>query len=48
VKLHLYGKEQARVGRKMGHITVIAETLDRALAVAQEVRDILGIGDDDD
>ncbi|HEX4917777.1 MAG TPA: 5-(carboxyamino)imidazole ribonucleotide synthase [Limnobacter sp.] len=48
VKLHLYGKEQARVGRKMGHITVVSESLDRALAVAQEVRDLLGIGDDDD
>lgn len=48
VKLHLYGKEQARAGRKMGHITVIAESLDKALVVAQEVRDLLGIGDDDD
>lgn len=48
VKLHLYGKEQARVGRKMGHITIIANHLDRALAVADEVRQILGIGDDDD
>ena len=48
VKLHLYGKEQARPGRKMGHITVVAETLDHALAVAQTVRDALGIGDDDD
>lgn len=25
-KLHLYGKREARVGRKMGHLTVIAET----------------------
>jgi 5-(carboxyamino)imidazole ribonucleotide synthase len=48
VKLHLYGKEQARVGRKMGHITVIAAEMDKALAVAQDVRDLLGIGDDDD
>ncbi len=48
VKLHLYGKEQARVGRKMGHITVIAADMDKALAVAQDVRDLLGIGDDDD
>jgi len=48
VKLHLYGKEQARVGRKMGHITVIAAEMDKALAVAQNVRDLLGIGDDDD
>ncbi|WP_370262728.1 5-(carboxyamino)imidazole ribonucleotide synthase [Limnobacter sp.] len=48
VKLHLYGKEQARVGRKMGHITVVAASLDKALEVAQDVRDALGIGDDDD
>lgn len=48
VKLHLYGKEQARVGRKMGHITVISADLERSLSVAQVVRDLLGIGDDDD
>lgn len=48
VKLHLYGKEQARVGRKMGHITIVAESLERAIAVADEVKTILGIGDDDD
>lgn len=43
VKLHLYGKGQPRFGRKMGHITLVAETLDRALSVAAEVRNILGI-----
>jgi 5-(carboxyamino)imidazole ribonucleotide synthase len=48
VKLHLYGKEQARVGRKMGHITVISADLERSLSVAQVVRDLLSIGDDDD
>ncbi|MDX1668637.1 MAG: 5-(carboxyamino)imidazole ribonucleotide synthase [Limnobacter sp.] len=48
VKLHLYGKEQARAGRKMGHITVMADTLEAALDSAQEVRDLLGIGQDDD
>lgn len=26
VKLHLYGKREARVGRKMGHLTALAET----------------------
>lgn len=26
VKLHLYGKEQARPGRKMGHLTALAES----------------------
>lgn len=47
-KLHLYGKEQARVGRKMGHVTIVAASMERALEVAQMVRDILGIGQDDD
>lgn len=36
VALHLYGKAEGRPGRKMGHLTVLAETpvdaLDRALA----------------
>jgi 5-(carboxyamino)imidazole ribonucleotide synthase len=30
--LHLYGKEEARVGRKMGHITFVAPTLAQAQA----------------
>jgi 5-(carboxyamino)imidazole ribonucleotide synthase len=36
VKLHLYGKREARVGRKMGHLTALASTIDEAekLAVA--------------
>ncbi len=32
--LHLYGKQQARMGRKMGHFTVLAETPDQALQTA--------------
>ena len=43
VHLHLYGKAQARTGRKMGHLTVTAETADRARAVALEVTALLGI-----
>ena len=35
VKLHLYGKAEARPGRKMGHLTVSAET---PLAAAEMVR----------
>lgn len=31
-KLHLYGKMEARPGRKMGHLTALAPTIDRALA----------------
>jgi 5-(carboxyamino)imidazole ribonucleotide synthase len=26
VKLHLYGKSEARSGRKMGHLTALADT----------------------
>jgi 5-(carboxyamino)imidazole ribonucleotide synthase len=32
VKLHLYGKQSARPGRKMGHLTTLAPTVDEALA----------------
>lgn len=33
--LHLYGKREARVGRKMGHFTVLAQHADEAWATAQ-------------
>ncbi len=45
--LHLYGKREARPGRKMGHVTVCEPTLDRALAVALEIRRDLGIAETD-
>ncbi|WP_426115243.1 5-(carboxyamino)imidazole ribonucleotide synthase [Massilia sp. PWRC2] len=41
--LHLYGKEQARRGRKMGHITFVAPTLAQAQAQLQAACAILGI-----
>ena len=41
--LHLYGKSQARPGRKMGHLTVTAATHDEAMAVAREAALRLGI-----
>jgi 5-(carboxyamino)imidazole ribonucleotide synthase len=40
-KLHLYGKREARAGRKMGHYTVLADTLDEALAQALQIREQL-------
>ena len=30
VKLHLYGKTEARPGRKMGHLTALADTPEQA------------------
>jgi len=41
--LHLYGKTQARPGRKMGHLSVTASTLTAAQAVAREAAQRLGI-----
>jgi 5-(carboxyamino)imidazole ribonucleotide synthase len=40
-KLHLYGKAEARVGRKMGHFTVSAGAVDTALAQAQDLKALL-------
>jgi 5-(carboxyamino)imidazole ribonucleotide synthase len=38
VKLHLYGKTEARRGRKMGHLTALAETPAAARAMVLDVR----------
>jgi 5-(carboxyamino)imidazole ribonucleotide synthase len=42
-KLHLYGKAEARAKRKMGHITVLGETIEEALESAQEIKRRLGL-----
>ena len=42
--LHLYGKRDARPGRKMGHVTVCELEPRRALEVALDIRRALGIG----
>jgi 5-(carboxyamino)imidazole ribonucleotide synthase len=42
--LHLYGKRDARPGRKMGHVTVCEAPAERALEVALDIRRALGIG----
>jgi 5-(carboxyamino)imidazole ribonucleotide synthase len=36
VRLHLYGKAEARPGRKMGHLTCVADSADVALAGAEK------------
>ena len=41
--LHLYGKREARVGRKMGHLNITAATPEAAHAVALQAAAILGI-----
>jgi 5-(carboxyamino)imidazole ribonucleotide synthase len=38
VKLHLYGKNEPRAGRKMGHLTALADSVDEARASVMEAR----------
>jgi 5-(carboxyamino)imidazole ribonucleotide synthase len=43
-KLHLYGKREARPGRKMGHYNVLAPELDQALQQANSIKQqLLGV-----
>ncbi len=41
LKLHLYGKREARPGRKMGHLTALADTADQAWEIALNARTAL-------
>jgi 5-(carboxyamino)imidazole ribonucleotide synthase len=41
VKLHLYGKSTARPGRKMGHMTALAPTVEQALENVRQARYLL-------
>jgi 5-(carboxyamino)imidazole ribonucleotide synthase len=41
VKLHLYGKDEPRRGRKMGHLTAIADSVDTAVEKVIAARDML-------
>jgi len=40
-KLHLYGKAEARPGRKMGHYTVLGDSVQAALGLALEIKSLL-------
>lgn len=42
-KLHLYGKTEARRGRKMGHVTCLGATPAEALTRANQVAAVLGL-----
>jgi 5-(carboxyamino)imidazole ribonucleotide synthase len=43
VKIHLYGKKITRPSRKMGHITVMASTLDCAIKKAENVKQLIKV-----
>lgn len=44
LKMHLYGKNEPRPARKMGHFTVLATSRDEAIKKAMEIRQAFGIG----
>jgi 5-(carboxyamino)imidazole ribonucleotide synthase len=41
--LHLYGKKDAKKGRKMGHLTITGATVDIVQATTAKAAQILGI-----
>jgi 5-(carboxyamino)imidazole ribonucleotide synthase len=41
VKLHLYGKSEARIGRKMGHLTALADSVTAAADLVTQARQCL-------
>lgn len=43
VTVHIYGKAEVRMGRKMGHITVTADTLEIAKQKAEKARSLITI-----
>jgi 5-(carboxyamino)imidazole ribonucleotide synthase len=44
LKLHFYGKKITKPQRKLGHITITAESLEEALSRAKIVRKLLTVG----
>lgn len=44
VKLHLYGKREARPGRKMGHLTALSDSVSEVVAMVRAARDELTSG----
>lgn len=42
--VHIYGKETSRIGRKMGHITALSDTLETAWATARQAADYITFG----
>ena len=43
VKIHVYGKKVTQAMRKMGHVTIMAESLDKALEKADKVKQLIKV-----
>lgn len=40
---HIYGKRQTRPFRKMGHVTIVNESLSKARKIAEEVKNSIKV-----
>ena len=43
VRVHLYGKSESKKARKMGHFTVVADTIEKAMEQAQALKKIVRV-----
>jgi phosphoribosylaminoimidazole carboxylase PurK protein len=43
VTVHMYGKHEVKIGRKMGHLTAVADTLEEASSRAEQAFDLIEI-----
>ncbi len=43
VKVHVYGKKETRPMRKMGHATILAETVEEAVKKAEKVKNLIQV-----
>jgi phosphoribosylaminoimidazole carboxylase, PurK protein len=43
LKVHIYGKEESKVARKMGHLTVVGEEVESALERAERAKEVVRV-----
>jgi len=43
VFVHLYGKQQTKPGRKMGHITILSKEREELIQQAMEIKQLLKV-----
>jgi 5-(carboxyamino)imidazole ribonucleotide synthase len=46
LQVHLYGKAEVKIGKKMGHFTVIDETIEGAIEKAEAARKLIQVAGD--
>ena len=43
LKIHIYGKEESKIARKMGHLTVVSEDVESAIEQAEQVKKLVKV-----